>query len=503
MATGISKTFDGSRALDSLDLTISPGEIHALLGENGSGKSTFIKILSGFHTPDPGGVVMVGGERLPLGSSASSYQLGCRFVHQDLGLIETSSVLDNLCLSSGYPAKWGTIRESIARRQAVVDLQRVGLDLDPRLPVGSLSPAVQTGIAVARAIRTDEHTHATLLVLDEPTATLPESAVRQLIEIVRRVAHAGVGVLYVSHRIDEVLDLADNATVLRDGRKIAHRRVADLDRRSLVTMLVGRDFDEVRSGARAASARVAAPILEVRSLGSGPIRDVSFSAGAGDVVGIAGLTGSGRETLLSAVFGRVEREAGSVFLDGQALPPMRPDLSIGAGMAFLPSERRLHGGIMEHSARENLTLADLRGFWRWPRLRKRPEVEEASRWFDRLSVRPGGAMEERLATFSGGNQQKVLFAKWLRIQPRVLLLDEPTQGVDVATKSELHQHVLDAAEAGVAVVVSSSDVDELAAICSRVLVLIDGRIAAELEGEHITLSNISHESFGTGWGVVA
>jgi ribose transport system ATP-binding protein len=369
--------------------------------------------------------------------------------------------------------------------------------------VGSLSPALQTGIAVARALRSDDRARATLLVLDEPTATLPENDVRQLLDMVRTVASAGVGVLYVTHRIDEVLTLADQATVLRDGRKVAARSTVGLDRRSLVTMLVGREFDEVQKDSRTSSLKETAPILVVRDLTAGSLRNVSFAVAPGEVVGVAGLTGSGREDLLGAVFGRIERQSGSVAIGGTAIPPLRPDVSIGEGMAFLPSERRTQSGIMEQSARENLTLANLRPFWQRLRMRRRPEVAESKRWFNTLSVRPRQGVEEKLANFSGGNQQKVLFGKWLRIEPRILLLDEPTQGVDVATKSELHQHILHAAQGGVAVLVGSSDVEELVAISSRILVVRDGEIASQLEGDDITQGNIAHESFGSGWAVKA
>jgi ribose transport system ATP-binding protein len=497
-AVNISKSFSGNQALTAFDLTVESGEIHALLGENGSGKSTFIKILAGYHLPDPEGEVLVGGSRLEFGSAESAYQLGCRFVHQDLALVGNASIVDNLCVTSGYPVRVGTIRDSVARRMAAEDLSRVGLDVDPRLLVGTLAPAVQTGVAMARALRTDSNVAARLLVLDEPTATLPESDVRMLIDIVRAIAATGVGVLYVTHRIDEVFELADNATVLRDGFKEATVPVASLDRRGLVTLLVGREFDEVRASSRQMHSETAETVLEVKNLSSGPLHDVSFTVRHGDVVGVAGITGSGRESLLSAVFGGAERQSGTVAVDGHHLAASRPDLAIAAGMAYLPPDRKVHGGIMTQSARENLTITNLLPFWRWPSLRRRPETGEAQRWFERLSVRPGGAVESPLSTFSGGNQQKVLFAKWLRLKPKVFLMDEPTQGVDVGTKAQLHREVLRAAEGGAGIVVSSSDVDELEAICHRVLVLRNGRIAAELTGDAVTLSNISHESFGTG-----
>ena len=497
-AINVSKSYNGNPALNSFDFTIGHGEIHALLGENGSGKSTFIKILAGYTLPEPGGEVRVDGSRLVFGSASSSYELGCRFVHQDLALVGSASVVDNLCATSGYPVKWGTIRDSQARKQAREDLARVGLDIDPRRPVASLAPALRTGVAMARALRTDSNVPVKLLVLDEPTATLPENDVRLLIEIVRAVAETGIGVLYVTHRIDEVFELASNATVLRDGFKEATVPVASIDRRGLVTLLVGHEFDEVRASSRQMHSETSETVMEVKNLSSGPLRDISLTISHGDVVGIAGITGSGRETILSTLFGGTQRDAGTVSVDGHDIPALRPDLAIAAGMAYLPPDRKVHGLIMEQSARANLTIGNLLPFWRWPRLRRRTEVTEAKTWFERLSVRPSHAIEARMSTFSGGNQQKVLFAKWLRLGPKVFLLDEPTQGVDVGTKAQLHREILRAADAGAGVVVSSSDVDELEAICHRVVVLRNGRIAAELRGDSVTLSNISHESFGTG-----
>jgi len=499
----LSKTFPGTAAVVSLDLTILSGEIHALVGENGSGKSTLIKILSGYHRPDPGCEVLIDGQPLAVGSADAAYALGCRFVHQDLGLVATSSVLDNLYMNTGFPVRWGTIRSSVARQQARNDLAKVGLDIDPRLPVGGLTPAVMTGVAVARAFREDARTQVKLLVFDEPTATLPDSEVQQLLAIVRQVAMSGVAVLYVTHRLDEVFDLADNVTVLRDGRKVATEPTRALNRRRLITLLVGRELDEAHAASEALDSEHGKPILEVRDLSAGPLTGVSFAARPGDIAGVAGITGSGRETLLGALFGAYPRDAGVVEVDGRLLAPMRPDLAMGLGVAYLPPDRKIQGGIMEHTAQENLTLSDLRPFWRRLRLSRKGERAETRSWFGRLSVRPASAFAERFSTFSGGNQQKILFGKWLRRKPLVLLLDEPTQGVDVGAKAELHRQLLAAAGEGAALVVSSPDADELAALCHRVLVLRDGRVAAHLTGVDVTAANISRQSLGSEDEVVA
>jgi ribose transport system ATP-binding protein len=504
-AKGLTKTFAGVVALDRVDLTIMPGEVHALLGENGSGKSTFIKILSGYHDPDPGSEVWIDGQQMHAHSPESAYALGCRFVHQDLGLIDSSSVLDNLYLNTGFPTRFGTVLQRTARRQAKADLARAALeDVDPGTLVGALTPSKKTGVAVARALRKDRATDVKLLVLDEPTATLPDNEVKHLLDIVRQVASTGVGVLYVTHRLDEVFQVANLVTVLRDGRKAATEPIGNLDRKRLVNLLIGSEFDEIHEAVEHLHAPASGqPALEIDGLVAPPLAGVGFQVAPGDVVGIAGITGSGRETILGAIFGSNIRDAGTVRVDGQELSPSRPDLAMGLGVAYLPPDRKILGGIMDQSARENLSLSDLSPFWRGLVLNKRAERAETRRWFERLSVRPAGAVDAPLLRFSGGNQQKVLFGKWLRRGPKVFLLDEPTQGVDIGAKAELHRQLVEAADQGAAILVSSSDVDELAALCRRVIVLRNGRVVKQLAGPQLTVANVARECLGAEGEVVA
>ena len=503
-AVGLAKTFGGVRALKGVDLTIEHGEVQALLGENGSGKSTFIKILSGYHVPDEGGLVAIDGAEVTFGSAESAYTHGCRFVHQDLGLVGTSSVLDNILLNAGFPSRFGTIQGREAMRSVREDLARVGLEqVDPRTPVAALTPALKTGVAVARALRTDVHHPARLVVLDEPTATLPENEVRHLLEIVRRVAETGVGVLYVTHRLDEVFEVADNVTVFRDGLRVATQPTSTLNRRSLINLLIGSELDEIHAESEHLHSEHGDPILHVTDLVAGPIAGVSLQVRPGDVLGIAGITGSGRETLLSAIFGAQPREGGTITVNGKELQPQRPDLAMTQGLAYLPPDRKIQGAIMEFTARENLVITNLKPFWRGLRLRGRQEVSETRTWFQRLGVRPVDGVSQRFSSFSGGNQQKILFGKWLRRTPLVLLLDEPTQGVDVGAKAELHRQLLAAAEEGAGLVISTSDLDELVALAHRVLVLRDGRIVAELRGEAVTVANVARESLGAEGKVVA
>lgn len=493
---GLSKTFTRSPVLDQLNLEVGAGQVHALLGENGSGKSTLIKILSGFHQPDSGGRVWIGADALEFGSAESSYRLGCRFVHQDLGLVVTESIMDNLAFASGFNARFGTIRRKLEIAEAREDLGRLGLDLDPTTPVGSLTASQRTGVAVARALRERSGDKVRLLVLDEPTATLPANEVDHLLEIVRAVAGSGVGVLYVTHRLEEVFRVADHVSVLRDGRLVSTAPATALDHSQLVTLLVGRELDEVHDATVHLPAVTGSPILEVTGVVAGPLQGVGLEVRPGEVVGCAGITGSGRETILGSIFGAIPRESGTVRIAGHELRPGRPDLAIEAGMAFLPPDRKALGSIMDLTGRENLTISHLRPFWRRWRLSRREERTESRSWFDRLGVRPAGAIEERLSSFSGGNQQKILFGKWLRREPRIFLLDEPTQGVDIGAKAELHRQLISAASDGTAVLVASSDVEEIAALCTRVLVLRDGHVVAELVGDEITVPTITHRCSG-------
>lgn len=492
-ATDISKRFGDNMALRGVDLTVERGEIHALLGENGSGKSTLIKVLAGFYRPDSGRA-LIGGQELAFGQANEPHRLGARFVHQDLGLIETASVLDNLALGTGYQTRLATVRPRANLLAARAALERVGLDIDPRRQVETLSAADKTGVAIARAMQPNADSPARLLVLDEPTATLPILEVERLMAMVRQVAAGGVGVVYVSHRLDEVFQLCDRVTVLRDGARVASQEVVGLTRHSLIDLIVGDELADAKSAAHALGDRAGAPGLTLRQISGPSLYDVSVQFHAGQVTGIAGLTGSGRDTLLGAVFGAVPRRGEVRTADGAQIKPMRPRHAMQHSIAYVPSERKANGGVMGLPAQENLSLTDLRPFRRLATLRRKAEHAEARQWFERLDVRPRHAMHLPLESFSGGNQQKIVFGKWMRRNPRVFLLDEPTQGVDAGARASLHQLLVEAAAGGATVVVSSSESEELAALCQRVLVFRNGRVAADLTGADISVRALNAAS---------
>ena len=486
----LSKTFGGTRALAGLSLEVQAGEVRAVLGENGSGKSTLIKILAGFHHPDPGGSVYVAGTAMPFGNSAASLGLGLRFVHQNLALVDNLSIEDNLALTNGFPVRLGLIRGITSRGRVTGALNRVGIELDPRTPVARLTPAEKTGVAVARALSGMRDDDATVLVLDEPTATLPDPEVARILEIVRAVQSNGIAVLYVTHRLEEVFKIASRVTILRDGRHLITTDLGGMTRADLVHLMVGSQLDEVHREAGNMGVVTGRPALEVVGLRTARLGGISLSVAAGDVVGVAGITGSGREELCGCIFGADPVGDGQVRVSGAIVRPLCPTTAIRHGVAYIPGDRQNLGILGPLSARENLSITNERLLSR-ALIDRRKERRATAEWFMRLSVRPKDGFEQPLGAFSGGNQQKLVFAKWLQRRPKVLLLDEPTQGVDVATKALLHQQLLAAAAAGAAVLVSSSDTDELAALCQRVAILHGGRITAVLTGDRITPSTIS------------
>jgi ribose transport system ATP-binding protein len=484
----VTKTFPGTLALSGVSLQIRRGEIHAVMGQNGSGKSTLIKILAGFHRPDTHTEARCAGVSVHLGDSTSARSAGLRFVHQDLGLVSDMSALDNLALGAGYATSGGVrIKWREQRAAATSIIHALGYSFDVRTPVEQLSAVERSQLAIARALRGLEEVR--VLVLDEPTATMPQHDVQRLHAVVRRVRDMGIGILYVSHHIDEVLELADRVTVLRDGKRVGTYRVAELDPRRLVEAMTGGVVDETDAGAHRSNRPEA--LAELRSVSGRVVAELDLTMHAGEVVGVAGLTGSGRDELCGLIFGGRPR-LGEVLIEGTVLPPSRPDLAVAAGMGYVPAERHVDGLVLSMSVKENLTLADLRNYRKLVRLRRAAERKDTLDWVAKLKIRTPG-LDTDAENLSGGNQQKVVMGKWLRLRPRVLLLDEPTQGVDVAAKAELHALVDQAAAEGAAVMVCSSDEHELERLCDRVVVLRRGRVVSEFHRPQISAARLAAE----------
>jgi ribose transport system ATP-binding protein len=485
----VSKTFPAQRALDRVDLAIGRGEIRGLVGANGSGKSTLIKILAGYHQPDPGARAHVDGEELELGSHAAAAAAGVRFVHQDLGLVGTMTVAENLTLDETSGAAWWVGRRRDAARVRHL-LGEFDLDLDPNQPVDTLSAAERTLLAVVRAIR-DGLDQLGVLVLDEPTGTLSTDETGHLFALLRRLRDRGASVLFVTHRLEEIFEIADRVTVLRDGGRVLDAATADLDQHELVEAIVGRPLEAFYSSPPPVNREV---LFAVDGVCGPNIDALSFTVHSGEIVGFAGLTGSGRETLAALVSGAVPWSQGAVRIAGQRHTRLDPGVAIAAGVAYVPADRKRLGSISDFTVRENLTLPDIparRSRW----LSLRAERTQTTGWLERLAVKPADP-DAGFATLSGGNQQRVILARWLRCRSRVFVLDEPTQGVDVAGKADIYEALTDAARAGAAVVMASTDADELAATCDRVLVLRSGRVRAELHGDALTSHAISHHEHG-------
>jgi ribose transport system ATP-binding protein len=493
----LSKTFPGQVALTDIDFEVAPGEVHALVGQNGSGKSTLIKVLAGYHQPDPGATASIGGEPFELGNGRAATTAGIRFVHQDLGLVDAVSTTENLALGSGYRrGSWQRIDWAEEHRSAQVALGSLGFpEFDVRSPVALLSPAQKTVVAIARAL-TGWGQGAKLLILDEPTASLPGDDVQRLFEVVKGLRNRGVSILYVSHHLDEVFELADRVTVLRDSKLVTTAPVAELDHHRLVELIIGRRLE---LGEHQDSPIGEAPIVSIRGLVGGSILHVDLDVRPGEIVGIAGITGSGRESLVGLLSGQIPRHDGTVSVDGASLPNYSPRAAINAGLAFVPADRGNRGVVATMSVRENLTLCDVSPHFVGKRLRKTLETTETKHWVEKLSVKTSGS-EAPITSLSGGNQQKVMFGKALRLTPRVLVLDEPTQGIDVGAKDQIYTLIDAASSEGIATVISSSDVEELVRLCHRVVVMVEGRVGAELRGNDIDVARVTHAQLQTARG---
>lgn len=490
---GLSKAYGGVLALDDVDLDIRPGEVHALLGGNGSGKSTLIKCLAGVETPEPGGLLDLDGETVAADhwSSDRAYAAGLRFVHQQPAVFPELSVAENIAFGTDFPRnRAGGISWKELHRRTAALLDRFHVPATPTTPLGALRAADRTRVAIIRAVQDREDADSGVLVLDEPTAALPAHEVEQLLSSLRRYAAAGQTILYVSHRLDEVLSVADRVTVLRDGRKVAtvSNGPADgLTEADLIELIVGRPLDRLFPDTPASSDQEV--VLTARNLRGGPLRDVSFELHRGEVLGVAGLLGSGRSELLRMLFGAYPTAGGTVTLGGSALVATSPAEAMDAGVAYVPEERYADALFTGESVRHNLTAGSASGYFSGLVFRHGQERADSADSIRRFLIRVGSDRQP-VETLSGGNAQKVVLARWLSRQPRVLLLDEPTQGVDIGARSEIYALVRAATRIGTSVLLVASDLEEMAHVCDRVLVLREGRIVtqvtAPLEAHRLT-----------------
>ena len=467
---GITKRFPGVLAVDAVDLAVEPGEVHVVAGENGAGKSTLMKLLSQVERPDAG-TILVEGRKIDIRGPRHAQALGIAMVHQEFALAPHLSVAENLFLGR-EPGGAGFVSRRAELRDAGALLQRVGLRVDPRRLVGTLTVAQQQLVEIAKALAIE----ARIVILDEPTATLTEREIEELFGVIRSLTAQGIAVLYISHRLDEIFRISDRVTVMRDGRVVATTPTAELDEGALVRQMVGRDIANLYPKPDATPGDV---VLRVEGVSrAGVLHDCSFTVRAGEIVGFAGLVGAGRTELARAVFGADRIDAGTIELDGRRVRVRSPQAAIELGIGYLSEDRRRDGLALQLGVDQNITLARLptrRGL-----IDLRGERQVALRRREQLSIRTP-SIRRRVATLSGGNQQKVVVAKWLETRARVLFFDEPARGVDVGAKAELFALIGELARDGRAIVLISSYLPELLNLCDRIVVMREGRVAGELD----------------------
>ncbi|MEU7986892.1 sugar ABC transporter ATP-binding protein [Streptosporangium canum] len=489
---GIVKQFPGVRALDGVDLEVLPGEVHCLLGQNGAGKSTLIKTLAGAHQPDEG-TITLGGEPVRLSSPIAAIRLGISTIYQELDLVEGLSVAENVFLGH-EPARLGFVGQGEANRATRALLERLGHgEIRPTTQVGRLSPAARQVVSMARALSHDTR----LIIMDEPSAALAHDEVDNLFRIIRELTAQGVAVVYISHRLEEIRQIGDRVTVLKDGRTVAVGLPAkDTPTRQIVSLMTGRNVEHVFPPRRDGPA-TGEEVLRVEGLTvPGVFADVSFAVRAGEIVGLAGLVGSGRSEIIEAVYG-ARRFSGRVVVEGR---PVRRGGTTGAvrlGMGLAPEERKAQALLLDQSVTRNISLASLGRYSRFGWLDRRREAEDARALVETLDIRPPDP-DRPVKTLSGGNQQKAVLARWLLNGRKLLLLDEPTRGVDVGARAELYAVIRGLAEKGVGVLLVSSEVPEVLGLADRVLVIREGTIIHQADAgdldEHRVLDMIMEGS---------
>ncbi|SHF13465.1 rhamnose transport system ATP-binding protein [Kaistia soli DSM 19436] len=475
----ISKTFGGIKVLKNVDFDVRRGEVHALLGENGAGKSTLIKILSGFHHPDEGGELTVNGAPVAFSAPRDARNAGIATVYQELLLFPDMTVAENIFIGhaprTGMALDWNEMRRRA--RALLDDLDSPDLDVDAR--VGGLSVANRQRVEIAKALSQD----ARLLIMDEPTASLADADVRRLLDVVRRLRARGVAIIYISHRMPEIFALADRVTVLRDGALIGTRPIGEVDDAALVSMMVGRSIDQLFPKV---TVPIGAPVLELRNVSfKDEVQDISLVLRAGEILGIAGLVGSGRTELALTIFGITPATSGEILLNGEPVTIRSPRQARDIGIAYVPEDRGLQGLVKAQTIRENVSMALLSRISRASIVNRALESSMARDAIARFGIRARGP-EQRAGQLSGGNQQKVVLAKWVATNPKVLIMDEPTRGIDVGAKSEIHALMCKLAGEGLAVIMISSELPEVLGMSDRILVMNGGRMVKTFDRSEAT-----------------
>jgi rhamnose transport system ATP-binding protein len=494
--SGVAKAFAGVQALRGVSFDLFPGEVHALVGENGAGKSTLIKVITGAHRPDAG-TLELEGRRLEHNSPLLSRSRGIAAIYQQPALFPDLSVAENMALGFESGGSWRIIDWRGRRARAKELLDRIGARIDPDAPVSALTMPEQQMVEIAKSLGG----RAKVLIMDEPTAALPEHEVANLFRVVRELKGQGVGIIYISHRLDELYALADRVTVLRDGQTVATRPMKDVERPELIRLMVGREISAIFPKREVPQGDV---VLETRNLGcrASGVRGVSLSIRAGEIVGLAGLVGAGRTELAHVLFGLTPATEGEILLAGRPASIRTPADAVDLGVAYVPEDRRRHGVILEMPIAENATLAVLRRISKGGFIDFAREREIAASYVERLAVKTP-SIDTPAGHLSGGNQQKVALSRWLATEPKVLILDEPTQGIDVGAKSEIHRLMVDLAGRGLAILMISSELPEILGMSDRVGVLRGGALAGMLTRAEATQERVMALALGHAEGAAA
>ena len=485
---GISKSFSGVSVLDKVQLSLQEGEVLALMGENGAGKSTLMKILSGIHSKDEGTIKLQGTEQV-VSSPKAAQNLGIAIIHQELNMIPYLSVMENLFLGREIKyGRTGIVNWSKMRDEARKSLNQLGLELSPDTLAGELSVGQQQMVEIAKALSMQ----AKILVLDEPTAALTKREIEKLFQVIENLKAQKVGMIYISHRMGEIFQISDRITVLRDGRYIGTRETRETSMDEIVQMMVGREIKELFPKVETS---LGEERLRVEGLSQpGKLENIGFSLRAGEILGIAGLMGAGRTELVKAIFG-AESYSGKIYVDNQAVNIKKPMDAIRAGIALVTEDRKGEGLVLELSVRENLALPNLRTLSRSGFMSHCMEQEFVDKSIQKLHVKVHHP-NQRVGSLSGGNQQKVVIGKWLAARPKVLILDEPTRGVDIGAKREIYDLMNHLVQEGVAILMISSELSEVLGLSDRVLVMHEGRITGEFLRENATQENIIFAATG-------
>ena len=486
---GITKTYPGVRALEDVDLEVREGEVHALVGENGAGKSTLMKVLAGAHPKDAGTIVL-SGRSVEMDSPQKAMDLGVSIIYQEFNLVPYLNAAENIFLGREPRAAIpGFVDFKTMYREAQQVIDRLGVPLDVRSPVNRLSVAQQQMVEIAKATSR----RSKIIVMDEPSATLTEHELKSLFALIRQLKTEGVAIIYISHRLEEIFEIADRVTVLRDGKHIATREVSELTREDIIKMMVGRELTQMIP-------KVPAPlgdnVLEVRSLSrKGVLHDISLTVRKGEIVGLAGLVGAGRTELARAVFGADPIDSGQILIEGRPTRIRSPQEAIRSGIGLVTEDRKGQGLVLGMVVRENITLANLGAITRLNFIMAGRERQVAREYVANLTVKTP-SIEQTVQNLSGGNQQKVVLAKWLFTQSKLLIFDEPTRGIDVGAKTEIYQLMNDLAAKGVGILMISSELPEILGMSDRILVMHEGRIAGELPASEATQEGVMHLATG-------